>query len=337
MRTLLIAILAASSIFAQAKGKQPPAACDRACLDAYVDRYLDAMIAHDPKKAPFARDVRFTENGQRLELGDGLWNTMTGKGAYRLFVTDVEAQQVAFLGSIQEMGTGAVIGLRLRIRNNQITEAEHFVQRSPNSASGFERIGYKWTSMLPPAERMSREELVRVADSYFTGMASNDGKGEYLFADDCNRIENGANSTNQLPPLLDNGQRAPRADPKTATMYSGQWSCMEQFKSGLIHFVTRIRDRRYVAVDVERGLVFSFAFFDHSAGDTRNYETPDGRKVTAGPQQPWTWQLVELFQIEKSKIHQIEAIMERSPYGMNSGWSNWEDGLSQRARDVAKQ
>jgi hypothetical protein len=112
---------------------------------------------------------------------------------------------------------------------------------------------------------------------------------------------------------------------------------MEQFKSGLLHFVTRIRDRRYVAVDPERGLVFSFGFFDHSAGDTRNSDTPDGRKVSAGPQQPWTWQIVELFEIRKGQLRQIQAIMERSPYGMNAGWSSWEDGLSSRGRDVAKQ
>ena len=106
---------------------------------------------------------------------------------------------------------------------------------------------------------------------------------------------------------------------------------MEQFKSGLLHFVTRIRDRRYVAVDPERGLVFSFIFFDHSGGDTRTFQTPDGRTVTAGPAQLWTWQLAELFKIEKGKIHQIRAIMERAPYGMNSGWSNWEDGFSDRS------
>jgi len=306
--------------------------CDRACLEPFVDKYLDAMAAHDPSKAPFAKGVKFTENGQRLELGDGLWNTMTAKGAYRLFVTDIEAQQVAFLGSIKEAGKGAMIGLRLRIRNNRITEAEHFVQRSPTSAAGFERIGYQWTEAVPPAERMSREELVRVANMYFSGMQKNDGTGDYPFAEDCNRIENGALSTNQP---AKQGQQRP--DPKTATMYSGEWSCMEQFKSGLIHFVTRIRDRRYVAVDPERGLVFAFGFFDHSAGDTRTYKTPDGRTVTAGPQQPWTWQIVELFELRKSKIHQIQAIMERSPYGMNAGWSSWEDGLSDRARDVAKQ
>ncbi len=115
-------------------------------------------------------------------------------------------------------------------------------------------------------------------------------------------------------------------------MYSGQWSCMEQFKSGLLHFVSRIRDRRYVAVDPERGLVFSFIFFDHDAGNTRTFQTPDGRTVTAGPKQPWTWELAEAFKIEHGKIHQIQAIMERAPFGMNSGWSTWEQGRSDAAR-----
>jgi hypothetical protein len=41
-----------------------------------------------------------------------------------------------------------------------------------------------------------------------------------------------------------------------------------------------------------------------------------------------------MFQIEKGKICRIEAILERAPYGMNSGWSNREDGMSRRARDV---
>jgi len=321
-----IAIALAATLAGQSK------TCDRACLEPFVDTYLDAMAAHDPSKAPFARGVKFTENGQRLELGDGLWNTMTGKGTFRLFVTDVEAQQVAFLGTITEANVGAVIGLRLKIRDEKITEAEQFIQRSPNSAAGFERIGYKWTDTVPPAERMSREELVKTANMYFSGMQKNDGKGDYPFADDCNRIENGGLTTNQPTP-----QGKQRPDLKIATGYSGQWSCMEQFKSGLLHFVTRIRDRRYVAVDPERGLVFAFGFFDHSAGDTRNFETPDGRKVNAGPQQPWTWQIVELFQIREGKLHQIQAIMERAPYGMNSGWSVWEDGLSDRGRDVSKQ
>jgi hypothetical protein len=305
--------------------------CDRACLESFVDRYLDAVAAHDPARAPLARGAKFTENGQKLEFGDGLWNTMTGKGAYRLFVTDLDAGQVAFLGSIEEAGAPAMIALRLRVRNAQITEAETFVQRSERSAQGFEKIGWSWTEPIPDSQRLSRDELVKTANMYFSGMQKNDGKGAYPFADDCNRIENGAFSTNVATPA---GQKRP--DLKTATNYSGQWSCLEQFQSGLLHFVTRIRDRRFVAVDPERGLAFSFIFFDHAAGATRTFQTPDGRTVTAGPQQPWTWELAELFRIEKGKIRQIEAIMERVPYGMNSGWSNWEDGMSDRGRDVAK-
>jgi hypothetical protein len=164
---------------------------------------------------------------------------------------------------------------------------------------------------------------------YFSGMQQNDGKGVYPFTDDCDRFENGNRSTNAPTPA---GQTRP--DPKTASNYSGQWGCTEQFASGLLHFVSRIRDRRYVAVDEERGLVFSFIFFDHMGGDTRHFTTPDGRQVTAGPTTPWTWELAEMFKLEKGQIHRIEAILDRSPYGMNSGWSSREDGLSDRARDV---
>jgi hypothetical protein len=331
MRNSLLTIGAAACAMAGALRAQSSVGlgCDRTCLQTFVDRYLDAVAAHDPAKAPLAKGAKFTENGQKLEFGDGLWNTMTGKGAYRLLVADVEAGQVAFLGSIQEAGTPAMIALRLRVRNGQITEAETFLQRSDRSAQGFEKIGWTWTEPIPSSERLSRDNLVETANMYFSGMQKNDGKGVYPFAGDCNRIENGAFSTNVPTPA---GQTRP--DPKTAANYSGQWSCLEQFQSGLLHFVTRIRDRRFVAVDPERGLVFSFIFFDHAAGATREFQTPDGRTVTAGPAQPWTWELAELFRIEKGKIRQIEAIMERVPYGMNSGWSNWEEGMSDRGRDV---
>ena len=134
-----------------------------------------------------------------------------------------------------------------------------------------------YLATVPPAERVSRAELIATANKYFTGMQKNDGKGDYPFADDCNRLENGGQTTNAPTPA---GQTRP--DPKTASNYSSQWSCMEQFKSGLLHFVSRIRDRRYVAVDEERGIVFAFGFFDHEGGDTRHFKTP-GRARQSWP------------------------------------------------------
>jgi hypothetical protein len=317
---------------------QGNAPCDRECLNGFVDQYLDALVKHDPKLVPLTKNVKFTENGQRLDPGDGLWRSMDSKGTYRLFVTDIQTGEVAFLGTINEEGrktgekVGVVIALRLKVVNRQIPEVETLVVRNERFAQNFEKIGtpnHLFQEAVPPAERMSRDDLVKTANMYFTGMQQNDGKGVYPFTDDCNRIENGSQSTN-VPPA--DGKPAP--DPKTATNYSGAWSCKQQFESGLLHFVTRIRDRRFVAVDPERGMVFSFIFFDHSAGNTRTFQTPDGRTVTAGPNQPWTWELAELFKVEKGKLRQIEAVMDRSPYGMNSGWSNWEDGMSSRARDT---
>jgi hypothetical protein len=312
-------------------GAAAAAECDRACLESFVDRYLEAMQAHDPGRVPFAAEVKFTENGQKLDLGDGLWRTFTGKGGYRMFVTDVAAGHVAFLGSIREADTPAMLALHLRIRKGQITAAESLVQRSEKSAEGFEEIGYTWRDVLPERERRSRADLLRIANQYFSGMQQNDGKGVYPFDDDCNRIENGKFTTNVPTPA---GETRP--DPKTATLYSSQWGCREQFESGLLHFVSRIRDRRFVAVDPERGLVFSYVFFDHMAGDTRTFRTPDGRTVTAGPKQPWTWEIAEAFRIERGKIHQIVAIMERVPYGMTSGWSSWQEGMSSEGRDASR-
>jgi hypothetical protein len=326
----------AAAAFGQANNAK--GACDRTCLEGFVDRYLDAMVAHDPKQLPLAKNVRFTENGQKLELPDGLWNSMAGKGTYRLFVTDTQTGQAAFIGTIREESrdpakpSPAVIGLRLKIDKGQIAEAETLVVRNERAAQNFEKLSHPnpvFLETIPPGERASREDLIKTANMYFSGMQQNDGKGVYPFTDDCNRIENGSQTTNVPTP-----QGEKRPDPATASGYSSQWSCKEQFESGLLHFVTRIRDRRYVAVDPERGLVFSFAFFDHTAGKTRNFQTPSGRTVTAGPTQPWTWELAEMFRVEKGKLRQIEAILDRAPYGMTSGWSNWEDGMSSRARDI---
>jgi hypothetical protein len=303
-----------------------------------VDKYLDAVMAHDPKLVPLAKNVKFTEDGQKLVIPDGLWNSMVGKGTYRLFVTDPQAGSVAFIGTIKEEGRkpdepiAGVLALRLKVVKRQITEAETFVVRDPMTAARLEKIGtpnHFFLEPVPQAQRMSRADLIKTANMYFTGMQQNDGKGNYPFSDDCNRIENGMQTTNAP---LKPGQTRP--NPATATNYSSAWSCKEQFQSGLLHFVTRIRDRRYVAVDQERGLVFSFIFFDHSAGKTRHFETPDGRAIVAGPTQPWTWELAEMFKVENGKLRQIEAVLARAPYGMTSGWSSWEDGMSDRARDV---
>jgi hypothetical protein len=328
------------------------ASYNRAELEGFVDKYMDAMLAQDVNPALFAKNVRFTENGVQLPLGrEGLWSNMVGKGTYKFYVPDTEINQVAFLGTAKEEsntnkeGDNVVVALRLKIENGLISEAEQLVIRSDTSNPGagpnsitrgagdtFERLGAPdpmFFEAIPENARPSREELITIANKYYSGMQRNDGKGDYPFADDCHRLENGIPTTN-VP--VREGQTMP--DPKTSISYSTAWGCKEQFESGLLHFVTRIRDRRYVAVDRERGLVFAFGFFDHAAGDTRHFKSPDGRDVVSGPISPWTWQIGQIFRIENNLIRRIESSLHRSPYGMNSGWSTFEKGWSDEIQIV---
>ena len=338
-------------------------ACGRACLQLFVEQYLDAWVARDATRLPLAPNAKYTENGQHLEFGDGSWRVGTGKGQYRLWVPDTQTGQVAVITTVTEDGAApglnvpSMLALRLKVVNRQISEAEALFVRPaaggggrgaaparggdpaggrpappPPPAVRLETMGAPhalFTQPIPPAERMSRADLIRVANMYFSGMQQNDGRGEYPFTDDCERFENASSSTNNPVPAGE-----VRADPKTANTYSSQWGCLEQFKSGLIHFVSRIRDRRYVAVDPEFGLVFSFVFFDHMAGKTRTYTRSDGRVITGGPTSPWTWEIAELFRVEKGKIHRIEAVLTQSPYGQQSGWSTYDESMSDKARDI---
>jgi hypothetical protein len=327
-RLIIIAVVLTLSpaAFSQSSDKT---SCDRACLENYVDRYMDAMLRNDPSLDLFSRDCKFTENGIRLPLGnEGLWLRMTGKGNYKFYVPDVETQRVAFIGTAREggdQGEGELvaIAIRLKIGDGLITEAEQIVRRREADTTGVIQelsVGEKVEQMgepneiyreaIPEAERASREQLIETANYYFTGLQKSDGKGYYPFTDDCNRIENGSLGTNVPVP---EGQKKP--DPKTATESSVHWTCKEQFESGVFNFISRIRDRRFVAVDRERGIAFAFGFFDH---DMLN----------------WTWHLAELFRIEKGNIRRIEAIYYRCPYGMNSGWSTYEQGMSDQIQSI---
>ena len=333
MRTKLI-ILGIVMLLAVSAMAQPPAvkpACDRACLENYIDRYLDAMIAKDVNPSLFARDVKFTENGIQLPLGkEGLWYGMSGKGTYKFYVPDIETQQVAFIGTVKEGGratgvagakpptpTTVAVAIRLKIVNGLITEAEQLAIRPEQSLTGaapkpaeggfpptgeaVEKMGSPhpmFLEAIPENQRHTREDLIRIGNYYFAGLQRNDGKGYYPFTEDAVRFENGINACG-----LD----------REGTLIPG--ACKQQFHSGLEGIVSRIRDRRFVAVDRERGIAFAFGFFDHE-------------------QINWTWQLAELFKIEGENIRRIEAVFHRAPYGINSGWSTYEQTMSEELQSI---
>ena len=304
------------------------AACDRGCLESMLDAYVDAVAARAPSRLTVAPDTVFTENGQRLELGDGLWHTATGRGRYALHLADVEAGQAVLIGTVREADTPAILVVRLKVRDRRVTEIETLVIRNEAAAKSLDTIGTPravWTQAVPGAARHSRADLVRIANLYFSGIERNDGKGRYPIADTCARLENGAVTAGDPAVVVGAELAAAMAASGPARQRSG---CRQQFESGVFHYVTRIRDRRFVLVDPERGLAFAFAFFDNASGDARYGTLADGRKVESGPSVPWTWQIAEVFKIENGLIGPVESVLHPVPYGMGSGWSTWPQAMS---------
>ncbi len=104
---LCIGIAGVPASRVQAQAVAASAACDRACLDGVMDRYLAALINHDPSQLPHTRNVRFTENGVALVLGDGLWGTASGLGKFKQYFEDVAQGEAGYFGTIREHGRPA--------------------------------------------------------------------------------------------------------------------------------------------------------------------------------------------------------------------------------------
>jgi hypothetical protein len=317
------AILAAGGFVASigASTGSIPLNCDRACLEGVIDQYLAALVARDPSRLSLSKDVKYTENNQVVEVGDGFWKTVQGVGSYRHVFADPEFGQVAMMGTMMEAGAPLLMSLRLRLELGRITEIEAVYFKpgggGPNNIAAMDKAGKPedmWFKSIPPAERLSRQEMIAIADAYFTGLQKNDGKGigntgTYPFTNDCHRIENGAPTTNVPPP--------PTSKPGAINLFS--MDCLTQFKMGLYYVVQRIHSRRYPLVDAERGVVWAHSIFDQ--GTVNSGVLADGTKHSyQGFNRPSSILVTEAFLIENGKIRRVEMVGPSAVYHMNSPW-----------------
>lgn len=325
---LLCAIgLVAAAVVGHASTGSIPLNCNRACLENLVDQYLAALVAHDPKRLPLSKDVMYTENDQLIEIGDGSWKTVEGRGNYTHIFADPEFGQVAYMGTMKEAGAPLLLSLRLRVELGRITEIESIFFRpgggGPNNIADMDKP-YKpeefWFKSIPPAQRMSRQELIAVADGYFTGLQKNDGKGingtgTYPFTNDCHRVENGSPTTNVPRP----------ANEPPGTINAFAMDCLSQFKLGYYFVVQNIHDRRYPVVDQERGIVWAHVVFDQGTVNSGVLST--GQEYTfRGFNRPSSILVTEAFLIENGKIRRVEMVGPSVPYHLNSAWPGGRSG-----------
>ena len=317
MRPSVVGI-AAALVLGTAGASAAPQPCGRECLAGVMSSYLQALVSHDPARMPAARNVKYTENGVRLNLGDGLWQTASAMPTYRLDVIDEEAGQVGLLGRISENGNNNWFAVRLKVEHDhKVSQIETLINRSISAGPGAGPPGGAnkgntephplMAEVTPKDKRLSRADLARIGNSYFTGMADEKSGTNVPFSPLCQRRENGTVTANNTD----------------AAKGSMQWlDCKSQFDTGFSVIVTNIRERRFAIVDRTKGLAFGWGYFDHDGTHAKFSRTLDHQEADVSPtfRQPITFYIAEVFKIDEGKIRQIEAVLTTVPFRMESGW-----------------
>jgi hypothetical protein len=260
--------------------------CDRACLRTTLDAYLNAVVKHDPATAPLMIGFRQTENAVVVRPGTGVWTSVTALGAMQRRYLDPVSGQAAYFGVVEEGAEKAVVTVRVKVEDRKISEAEWIVARKgeygPNGPNG---NVFNADSLIanpapertvPKAQRLSRESLVAITNSYFDGLTTHDGK-IIQHHDGCTRVENGTVMTNR--PGRNGG-------PPGGDCAAG----LENFNASIV------AARRYPVVDEDAQAVLAFAVFLRKPG------SPTRRNMFS-----------EWFFIDEAKIRLIYSAMFYPP------------------------
>jgi hypothetical protein len=281
---LLAAIVSGSPVAA--------ADCDRGCLSGIMTRYLNAVVAHDPQSLPLARNVRFTEDGVELKLGEGLWKSASKLRPYRIDFIDVAEGVAAVHAVFEENGAPVLFAARLKVVDGQITEIETMAVRNRTEGVLFapDNLTEPTSGMRyapKPEERMSRAAMIELASRYPAGLrAGSFVTADVPFAPAAYRLENGMRMA---------GPGCTFQPP----------SC-EQMRTQRIPTLPEVK-QRLVAVDEEMGTVLFRLDFGRGSLPGAGYK---GQSLVT----------FEAFKVYGGMIHAAEAILEAAPQGASSGW-----------------
>jgi len=255
-KILFLFLISTFSVSSQAQN------CDRACLAGFLDQYLNALVTNDATQAPLSYGFRQTENSVVTPNDEGLWSTVTGLGELQRRYYDPEGSSAGFFGLLEENDELAVVALRLKVANNQITEAEWHIGREDDVGITGEPGGVVFDAdnlianppnegFVPLERRFNRDDLIAVGNSYFDGIIAQNSK-VIKGHPGCSRRENGFPTFGG--PLAEG-----------ATGYNGTSDCRTAGDFGL----AQIAGRRVQVVDVEQQIVMMSVVFLRRPGNER--------------------------------------------------------------------
>jgi hypothetical protein len=299
-RVLLFVVMAVGS----ATTASAQNACDRSCLLGLLDQYLGAVVKHDPGAAPLAIGIRQTVNAINVRPPNGVWKTVTALGKVQRRYADPVTGQAAYYGTVEEASNTAVVTVRVRVENKQLTEAEWYIARADDPGLNGPRqpgrppanvLNPEYLAKNPPPERVvprnqrsDRAALARIVESYFDAITSHDGSVA-LTHPGCGRVENGTPlpAGRFLPPV------APATAPAGQAPPGGGNDCvggLEKFNGQMVVA------RRVPLIDEEAQAVLAYAVFIRRPG------SPTPRNAFS-----------EWFFIDEAKIRTIYTAMFYPP------------------------
>lgn len=309
------AALASACLSSSAMAQDVAGSCDRGCLEATTRAYLDALIANRPDDAPLSSQVKYTENQELVEIGQGLWQTAVSLGEYQMIISDVRRGQTAYLGIIETDAGQSMLAVRLRIQNGEITEVETIIP-GPAAANGTFDLGEgagnlgharpAFTTDLLPSERRDRWQLVQSADLHYVGIDR--GSGDIVpFGENCIKIENGVQLIRN--PDFD----SPVTSPAGVDLPNYQaMGCQDQFNTH-VWDTDQVTDMRYPVVDEERGVVVAFIMYHQYIKGPCAYVIDFGPACPNQAVEPYTLAAVEAFRVRDGLIEEVEAIFTVLP------------------------
>ena len=274
--------------------------CTRDSLKAIVANYFKAVETHNMSELETAPNLRITQNGSEIKLGEGFFKT-GGKSQFQRTLIDTERCGTLTQAVIDETpdpnapapagrgggargaagprggaqaaaaytGPAVILAVRLKVDKVKVSEIETIVNRqgelffSPPGVLATK--DHDWEGILPPAQRSTREYMNDAANKYFSGFSPNP-EVEAPFATPCDRWEGGVSTTTTTH----------NCSPKGFNMTHTH--------------------RRFPVTDLEAGITAGFVNF--------NGGLPD----------------VHMFKIRNGKIEMIQAV-----FGGNAQGAIWPD------------
>ena len=242
-----------------ALGSASGAGCDRACLKASLDQYLNAVVEHNPAAAQLSVGYRQTENSKAVRPGAGVWKSAKALGKLQRRYFDTESEQAGYFGTLEEESGTAVVTLRLKIEDRKITQAEWYLARKGDVGIGagagaqanasFHDPDYLMAHppaerVVPKGERLSRADMVGITNSYFDGLTAHE-PGLIIAHPGCVRLENGFLTTQRKGP---NGELTDCTSP------------------GAMTNIFAVVARRFPIMDEEAGVALGLGVFERKPG-----------------------------------------------------------------------